>query len=89
MDVPLDWLEPSGEERVVLAVIKLPAKHLESYNGPLFTNPGGPWWSGVESLLSSGKAKQKIVGDNHDVISFDPRGSKYICINDAEKKLEH
>ncbi|KAG0645908.1 hydrolase [Hyphodiscus hymeniophilus] len=74
LDVPLDWLEPSDNERVVLAIVKLPARHLENYMGPLFTNPGGPGGSGVSHVLRSAKAIQKIVGENHDIISFDPRG---------------
>ncbi|KAH8812707.1 TAP-like protein-domain-containing protein, partial [Xylogone sp. PMI_703] len=74
LDVPLDWLDPSDDARVVLAVIKLPATDLEDYKGPVFTNPGGPGGSGVWSLRRGGKALQKVVGANHDIISFDPRG---------------
>ena len=78
LDVPLDWLEPSNDQRVALAIIKLPARDLEDYKGPVFINPGGPGGSGVEVVKRSGKAFQKVVGENHDIISFDPRGSKHI-----------
>ncbi|KAI1869038.1 uncharacterized protein JN550_006025 [Neoarthrinium moseri] len=69
LDVPLDWLEPSEEARVVLAVIRAPAKSREDYRGP------GPGGSGV-AWLAEGIADylQTIIGDNHDIISWDPRG---------------
>ncbi|RFU29511.1 hypothetical protein B7463_g6837, partial [Scytalidium lignicola] len=72
LDVPLDWLEPG--DKVTLAIIKLPATDFDNYKGPVFTNPGGPGGSGVRSVRRSGKSLQKIVGANHDIISFDPRG---------------
>ncbi|RDW82867.1 hypothetical protein BP6252_03979 [Coleophoma cylindrospora] len=74
LDVPLDWLDPSEEKRVVLAVIRLEAKNKLDYKGPVFINPGGPGGSGVSFARSSGEQLQAIVGDNHDIISFDPRG---------------
>lgn len=74
LDVPLDWLEPSDEARVVLAVIRLRATELADYRGLVFFNPGGPGASGVFAMRDRGKYIQKIVGENHDLISFDPRG---------------
>jgi len=74
LKVPLDWLQPSEHERVVLAIIKLPASDVESYKGPVFINPGGPGGSGVYALKRNGKSLQRIIGSNHDLISFDPRG---------------
>lgn len=38
--MPLDWLEPTEEQRVVLAVIRLEAKNKDDYRGPVFINPG-------------------------------------------------
>ncbi|KAI0162629.1 alpha beta hydrolase fold family [Pestalotiopsis sp. NC0098] len=75
LDVPLDWLEPSDDERVVLAVIRAPATNTHDYKGPVFVNPGGPGGSGV-SWLEEGIAEhmQTIVGDDHDIVSWDPRG---------------
>lgn len=70
----MDWQSPSDDERVVLAIIKLPATNLSDYRGAVITNPGGPGGSGVYSLKDHGKALQKVVGTNHDIISFDPRG---------------
>ncbi|KAK8134814.1 alpha/beta-hydrolase [Apiospora sp. TS-2023a] len=72
--VPLDWQEPSDEERVVLAVIRSKAKTQQDYKGPVFVNPGGPGGSGVSWVLEQGDELQTIVGDNHDILSWDPRG---------------
>ncbi|KAK7979737.1 hypothetical protein PG989_012194 [Apiospora arundinis] len=74
LDVPLDWQDPSEEERVVLAVIRSKAKTQQDYKGPVFLNPGGPGGSGLSWVLQQGDELQTIVGDNHDIISWDPRG---------------
>ncbi|KAM0241227.1 hypothetical protein ACHAPO_002032 [Fusarium lateritium] len=74
LDVPMDWLKPSDSKRVVLGVIKLPAKSKNNTVSPLFVNPGGPGGSGIAFVKREGYILQAIVGDNHDVISFDPRG---------------
>jgi len=74
LDVPLDWLEPSDDARVVLAVIRLRATEVDDYRGPVFFNPGGPGGSGVFAMRDRGRYIQQIVGMNHDLISFDPRG---------------
>ncbi|KAH8677716.1 Alpha/Beta hydrolase protein [Xylariales sp. PMI_506] len=75
IDLPMDWLDPSDEERVILAVIRAPAKSRTDYKGPVFINPGGPGGSGV-AWFEEGIAEyfQAIIGDNHDIISWDPRG---------------
>ncbi|UPK89475.1 hypothetical protein LCI18_000410 [Fusarium solani-melongenae] len=74
LDVPMNWLDPSDKKRVVVGVIKLPAKSKDNPVSPVFVNPGGPGGSGVSFVKKSGPLLQKIVGDNHDIISFDPRG---------------
>ncbi|KAK8086209.1 alpha/beta-hydrolase [Apiospora phragmitis] len=74
LDVPLDWQDPSEEERVVLAVIRSQARTQQDYKGPVFLNPGGPGGSGLSWVLEQGDELQTIVGDNHDIISWDPRG---------------
>ncbi|KAI0975660.1 hypothetical protein F4678DRAFT_276781 [Xylaria arbuscula] len=74
LDLPMDWLDPSDEERVVLAVIRLRATEKEDYRGPVFFNPGGPGGSGIFALKDHGASLQTIIGRNHDLISFDPRG---------------
>jgi alpha/beta hydrolase fold len=77
LNVPMDWLDPEEEEdrRVVLAIIRLrAANNTTDYRGPVFFNPGGPGGSGIFALRDHGKDLQTIVGDNHDIVSFDPRG---------------
>ncbi|KAL1878107.1 hypothetical protein VTK73DRAFT_8068 [Phialemonium thermophilum] len=74
LDVPMDWQDPTDDERVVLAIIRLRAKNRTDYRGPVIFNPGGPGGSGVWALRDHGKLLQTIVGDNHDIVSFDPRG---------------
>ncbi|KAL8372187.1 hypothetical protein RB595_001810 [Gaeumannomyces hyphopodioides] len=74
LDVPMDWLDPSDGDRVVLAVMRLRATNMTDYRGPTFFNPGGPGGSGIWSMLDHGKHIQTIVGANHDIVTFDPRG---------------
>ena len=35
---------------------------------------GGPSGSGVDAILSFGKAMEKVLGSDYDLIGFDPRG---------------
>lgn len=74
LSIPLDWLNPSDGRKVVLAVVRKNATDLNNYLGPLFVNPGGPGGSGVEWVIEGGKALQAAAGENHDIISWDPRG---------------
>ncbi|TGO20340.1 hypothetical protein BPAE_0306g00040 [Botrytis paeoniae] len=74
LSLPLDWLNTSNPSRISLAIIKIPATDLTNYLGPVFTNPGRPGGSGIFSLRRNGHNLQKVVGKNHDIISFDPRG---------------
>ncbi|KAM3077268.1 hypothetical protein ACMFMG_003268 [Clarireedia jacksonii] len=72
--LPLDWTNTSKPAQISLAIIKLPATELSDYRGAIFTNPGGPGGKGTYSMQRNGHNLQKIVGRNHDIISFDPRG---------------
>lgn len=36
----MDWLDPSDKKRVVVGVIKLPAKSKDNPVSPVFVNPG-------------------------------------------------
>ncbi|PQE14205.1 Alpha beta hydrolase fold family protein [Rutstroemia sp. NJR-2017a BVV2] len=72
--LPLDWTDSSKPDGIALAIIKIPATDLSDYRGAVWTNPGGPGGSGIYSLRRNGHNLQKIVGRNHDIISFDPRG---------------
>lgn len=76
LDVPLDWLDPTEDDRVVLAVARLRATETKAgdYKGPVFFNPGGPGGSGIWALKDHGKQLQTVVGQNYDIVTFDPRG---------------
>lgn len=74
LDVPVDWLDPREDERVVLAIARLRATETADYKGPVFFNPGGPGGSGIWALKDHGKQLQTIAGRNHDIVAFDPRG---------------
>ncbi|OLN88180.1 putative hydrolase Mb2248c-like protein 1 [Colletotrichum chlorophyti] len=74
LDVPMDWQKPTDDRRVILAISRIRATDESDYRGPVIFNPGGPGGSGVWSLRDHGKLLQQIVGENHDIISFDPRG---------------
>ncbi len=73
--MPLDYSNPSGP-KAAIAVIKVPANisSSEMHGGPVLINPGGPGGSGVEVVLELGKQIQTIVGEQFDIIGFDPRG---------------
>ena len=65
--LPLDWQAPVLDwehERVVLAIIRLPAvvpRTHPSYRGTVIVNPGGPGESGVNFLRSSGKDIRETI----------------------------
>ncbi|KAG0652086.1 hydrolase [Hyphodiscus hymeniophilus] len=74
LNVPLDWLDPSEELRASIAVIRYNATDKKNYKGPVFINPGGPGGSGVWFMKRLAPYYQAVIGRNHDIISFDPRG---------------
>ncbi|KAB5549537.1 Alpha/Beta hydrolase protein [Coniochaeta sp. 2T2.1] len=79
LDLPMDWQDPTADDdkRVVLAIMRLranPNSTVGPYLGPVFFNPGGPGGSGTWSLRDHGKLLQTVIGDNHDLVTFDPRG---------------
>ncbi|KAH8592814.1 TAP-like protein-domain-containing protein [Bisporella sp. PMI_857] len=74
LKVPMDWLEPKNASHFTLAVIRKNATSTKDYKGPLFVNPGGPGGSGVSMVKTYGEFFQTAAGENHDIISFDPRG---------------
>lgn len=91
LDVPLDWLDPQEEDRVVLAIARLRATETTDYKGPVIFNPGGPGGSGIWSLKDHGTHLQTIVGRNHDIVTFDPRGvgasvPRIECWNSTQKR---
>ncbi|KAM0335137.1 hypothetical protein ACHAQA_000177 [Verticillium albo-atrum] len=91
LDLPMDWSNPSDDQRVVLAISRIPAVNKTDYRGPVILNPGGAGGSGIYVLRLYGKYMQSVVGDNHDFISFDPRGigastPRYQCFDYPSQK---
>ncbi|KAH7361055.1 prolyl aminopeptidase-like protein [Rhexocercosporidium sp. MPI-PUGE-AT-0058] len=74
LEVPLDWQDPTDLRRATIAIIRYNATDQTNYNGPVFINPGGPGGSGVWFVKRLAPYYQLVVGKNHDIISFDPRG---------------
>ncbi|KAM3075462.1 hypothetical protein ACMFMG_007609 [Clarireedia jacksonii] len=63
--------------KVHLALIMLPGVRTDAEafsKSPLLLNPGGPGGSGVDFVFRAGRSIQKIVGEDQDIVSFDPRG---------------
>ncbi|EIN12410.1 alpha/beta-hydrolase [Punctularia strigosozonata HHB-11173 SS5] len=76
LSVPLDYSNPEGKKAAV-ALMKIPSKIApdeEGYRGPVLFNPGGPGGSGVDLIKRAGEQFQQILGDDYDLIGFDPRG---------------
>ncbi|EIN12405.1 alpha/beta-hydrolase [Punctularia strigosozonata HHB-11173 SS5] len=76
LSVPLDYSNPTGK-MAAIALMKIPSKiapGAEGYRGPILFNPGGPGGSGVDLIKRAGEQFQQILGDDYDLIGFDPRG---------------
>ncbi|KAK0445894.1 TAP-like protein-domain-containing protein [Armillaria borealis] len=71
--VPIDYSNEGGD-KAALAVIKFSAQSETEYKGAVLINPGGPGGSGVTTLVSSGPLLASVIGNQYDMISFDPRG---------------
>lgn len=63
--------------KVHIALVLVPGKHSgaqKASTSPLILNPGGPGGSGAQFALMAGTMLQEIVGEEQDIIGFDPRG---------------
>ena len=90
--MPLDYYaEPQGEpSELAIALLKVPANMSTSdpaYRGSILINPGGPGGSGVDAALAYGLAVQSIIGDDFDIIGFDPRGKYSIVVHHTGQLL--
>ncbi len=83
LTVPMDYGRPLTQSaqhpKVHIALTMLPgANHsLESgifSESPLLINPGGPGGSGTTIVLTTGKALQRAMAADQDIVGFDPRG---------------
>ncbi len=67
----------SSNPKVHIALVLIPGVHkaLKNFSSsPLLINPGGPGGSGVDFALFTGDSLHKVVGEDQDIIGFDPRG---------------
>ncbi|KAF7795724.1 hypothetical protein EIP86_006889 [Pleurotus ostreatoroseus] len=74
--VPLDYANSDGPKAFV-ALAKVPSKVSTSdraYRGPILFNPGGPGASAIDLIRGAGQGFQAVLGEEYDVIGFDPRG---------------
>ncbi|KAI1312808.1 Alpha/Beta hydrolase protein [Xylaria venustula] len=83
LTVPMDYSRPLNESdnhpKVHLALIMAPGagrtQDPSTYGeAPLLLNPGGPGGSGVFFAQGRARSFQLLIGDQHDIIGFDPRG---------------
>ncbi|THV00210.1 hypothetical protein K435DRAFT_657531 [Dendrothele bispora CBS 962.96] len=79
--VPLNYSNPD-DGTAALAVIKLNATvEASQYGGPIFFNPGGPGESAIDFALTSAGLMQAALGNQFDIIGFDPRGVRFSTPN--------
>lgn len=71
--VPLDYNDPGGQT-IKVAMKKVMATDGKADRGTLFTNPGGPGNSGVDSVERVSRSLTSRVNANYDIVGFDPRG---------------
>ncbi|KAK0231501.1 TAP-like protein-domain-containing protein [Armillaria fumosa] len=71
--VPINYSNEDGD-KAALAVIKIPAQSDVEYKGAFLTNLGGPGVSGVTFLDAIRPLLDLVIGNQYDIISFDPRG---------------
>ncbi|OLO91317.1 alpha/beta hydrolase [Actinomyces naeslundii] len=86
--VPLDYEHLDGRT-ITIALKKLPASDGNAEHGSLFTNPGGPGASGIETVKDPAAMPEELRGA-YDIIGFDPRGvgqsTPITCWTDDEIK---
>jgi pimeloyl-ACP methyl ester carboxylesterase len=73
LQVPLDYDDPD-DERIELAVSRIPAADPDARRGTLFLVPGGPGGPGLSDPTDAVRNLPQEVLDAYDLVSFDPRG---------------
>lgn len=68
--VPMDYQKPDGPT-IAVGMLKVLSKAGDKKKGTVFTDPGGPGGSGMESAFNM---LNSPVLENFDIIGFDPRG---------------
>jgi pimeloyl-ACP methyl ester carboxylesterase len=81
LTVPMDYNRPlntsADNPKVHIALLLVPGKRKGSKKAstsPLILNPGGPGGSGTQFAMYAASMLQKIVGEEQDILGFDPRG---------------
>jgi pimeloyl-ACP methyl ester carboxylesterase len=72
LTVPIDYAHPTAGA-IQLAVSRELTPHSPNL-GEVVVNPGGPGASGIQFLDSAAGFVRESLGNNFDVVSFDPRG---------------
>ncbi|KAJ3519724.1 hypothetical protein NM688_g9259 [Phlebia brevispora] len=88
LTVPLDYADPDGPSAII-AMAKVPSKVPKSdkrYRGPILFNPGGPGGSGVDFIRGRAEFLPTILGDEYDLIGFDPRDGS--PVDDSIEELQ-
>ena len=85
--VPMDYVDPDGEE-LDIAVVRVLAQKPDERVGSLVVNPGGPRASGREYATSAPFSFGERLRDHFDIVGFDPRGTgasnPVDCLSDDE-----
>ncbi|KAJ7127789.1 Alpha/Beta hydrolase protein [Mycena epipterygia] len=77
LQVPLDYSSATAGT-VSIAIARYPANCTKSeYRGPILLNDGGPGGSGVDYVVEVGASIATIIGEQFDIVGFDPRGVSY------------
>ncbi|RPD76009.1 hypothetical protein L226DRAFT_522437 [Lentinus tigrinus ALCF2SS1-7] len=70
--VPLDYFNSTaGVAKIALGRYNATTSPRK---GSVFVNPGGPGGTGVSLATGSGSFLQQVIGEEYDIIGFDPRG---------------
>lgn len=67
----------AANPKVHIALVLVPGKHTgqqKASTSPLLLNPGGPGGPGASFAIGTGRMLQTVVGEEQDIIGFDPRG---------------
>lgn len=74
LEVPLDYDHPDTSEKIRLDLFRVNATK-EPVLGSVLYNPGGPGGTGAENLPSDATDLHLNIGENYNLISWDPRGT--------------
>ncbi|KAI1409287.1 TAP-like protein-domain-containing protein [Hypoxylon sp. FL1857] len=82
LTVPLDYTDKSSNRTLDLDVIKYPAQK-QPKRGSIILNFGGPGQDGLNSMIEYANIQGPITGGYHDLVSWDPRGTRNTLLFDC------